>query len=60
MREWRQPHFMVEATLQCIDLEDRIESDDRIVLNIIPDDESSLFTLLDRVAPHSCWAYEPA
>ena len=47
MVAWKRSHNSVKATLRYIDLEDRIASEDRILLNIIPDDESSLLRLLE-------------
>ena len=47
LQEWKSSHSRVKATLQYIDMKKL--SEERIVLNIIEDEESLLFPLLNRL-----------
>ena len=47
LQEWKSSHSRVKATLQYIDM--KKPSEERIVLNIIADEESLLFPLLNRL-----------
>ena len=47
LQEWKSSHSRVKATLQYIDMKKL--SEERIVLNIIADEESLLFPLLNRL-----------
>ena len=49
-QEWKRLHISVEATLLYVCLEERIDSETRIVLNIILDEASSLFQLLGQLS----------